>query len=208
MQTALQSCGARHLIGALEASYPFLQTRMGAGAFRHAAAWHIDMHTPLAWTLDVYTEDFGQTLRALYPDEPELHELAWIEHALASASGSCRAPRAMPGLLLTPTLRTLRASTNAADIWQALEAGACPPEARTLDQPMGLLVWQRGRDVSLRCVETLEYLAVLHMQANGSFNSLCAMLSRRVGGAGTMQAGALLADWMRAGLLAHSDLSS
>ena len=208
MHTALQSCGARHLIGALEASYPLLQTRMGAGAFRHAAAWHIEMHTPLAWTLEVYAEDFGHTLRSLYPDEPDLHELAWIEHALAAARAFCGTPPASPGVLLTPTLRTLRASTNAADIWQALEAGACPPDARTLEQPMGLLVWQRGREARLRCVETLEYLAVLHLQANGSFNGLCAMLSRRLGGAGAAQAGALLADWMGAGLLSHSDFSS
>ena len=73
------------LAGCLEQTFPHLRTLMGHEAFLHAAVAHIARRPPQAWTLDAYGERFGETLRALHPDNPDVHELAWIEWALTTA---------------------------------------------------------------------------------------------------------------------------
>ena len=73
------------LMGCLEATYPHLRTFIGDAAFRHAAAVHIQRNPPRAWTLDAYGAGFEATLRTVFPDNPDLHELAWIEWSLATA---------------------------------------------------------------------------------------------------------------------------
>jgi hypothetical protein len=105
----------------------------------------------------------------------------------------------------TPTLRTARACTNAADVWRALERGAKVPECRMLDEPGGVLVWRSNRECVLYGVGTLEYMAVLHVQANGSFASLCSLLAQRLEGSGMLRASSLLAGWTHSGLLAGLD---
>src|SRR5579859_3382830 len=73
------------LMGCLEQSFPQVRGWMGEEAFRAAAISHIDDHPPHSWTLDVYAQTFPATLAALYPDNPDLHELVWIEQALSDA---------------------------------------------------------------------------------------------------------------------------
>ena len=104
------------LVSCLEESFPLLRTFIGDEAFLHAAAAHIGRQPPHAWTIDAYADGFCATLQALFPDNPDLHELAWIEHALGQAF---IAPDASPvgadalaavdwdqaRLLLTPTLQ-------------------------------------------------------------------------------------------------------
>ncbi|MDY7525197.1 DNA-binding domain-containing protein [Sphingomonas sp. 10B4] len=73
------------LVACLEES--FVQTRawVGGEAFHHAIVAHIERVPPTSWTLDAYPRDFPATLALLYPDDPEVAELAWIEYALGEA---------------------------------------------------------------------------------------------------------------------------
>ena len=52
---------------------------------------HIDRVPPSSWTLDAYPRDFPATLAMLYPDDPEVAELAWLE--LRAGRGVCRPGR-------------------------------------------------------------------------------------------------------------------
>jgi hypothetical protein len=196
------------LVGSLEQSYPQLRAWIGEEAFLYAARSHIDANPPHAWTLDAYADDFGDSLLKLFPDNPDIHELAWLEHALDACFVG---PDAVPvtaaelaeidwdaaRLRLTPTLLSRRATTNAADIWWAMRDGKDKPEGEVLPVPRALLVWRRGHVSCLRTIDTLEHEALMHLQEHGSFVVLCDMLVDRLGEVdGVAKAGALLADWV------------
>lgn len=201
------------LVGCLRASYPLLHLRMGEDAFLHAAVRHVNTYPPHDWTLDAYARDFGATLKTLFPDNPDLHELAWIELALGSAFVAPDAAPVTPDQLasldwdhaqleLAPSLRIAPVLTNAAEVWQALSAGAPAPESVMLAAPGTLVVWRKAYVSCLRAADTHEGAALGALRENGSFAAMCTLLAERLGeDAGIEHAGALLADWIGAGLV-------
>ena len=201
------------LTGCLEATYPHLRAFAGDAAFRHAAAVHIGRQPPRAWTLDAYGAGFETTLRTVFPDNPDLHELAWIEWSLATAFVARDAAPLDTARLahvdwdrarlhFAPSLHMARLTTNAADIWSALQDGAEPPEAAMLPAPAGAIVWRRGYLARLRVLSTSDFEALQLARAEGSFGALCARLVDRLGADdGVAKAGALLAEWIGNDLL-------
>jgi hypothetical protein len=201
------------LVGCLESSYPQVHKWLGDEAFLFAATTHIGRCTPHAWTLDVYGNDFGETLETVFPDNPDLHELAWIEHAVSDAFVAADAePLALDALSaidwssarirLTPSLRSRVATTNAEAIWTALCAEQTPPEGEMLAEARGLLVWRRGYTSWFKEVDALEHAALLRLEREGSFESLCDWLAVRLGEDEAVEkAGTLLAGWLNAGLI-------
>lgn len=208
-----QSNYRSQLIDCLQQSFTQVREWMGDDAFLQAALTHINRHPPHAWTLDAYPHEFGETLASLYPDNPDLHELAWIERALDEAfvarDAACVPASTLAAidwesasLHFTPSLRVRAATTNADEIWTALCAGASPPEGAMLTEPGGLLVWRRGSTCSLKRVDDVEYEALLHVLRDRSFASLCDKLAARLGEAdGIARAGALLATWFASELV-------
>lgn len=200
------------LVGCLEESYPQLRAFIGEEAFLHAAATHIKRRPPHAWTLDAYADDFCDTLQALFPDNPDLHELAWIEHALDQAFIGPDAPPVAADALaavdwdharlqLTPTLHLRTATTNSAGLWFSLRDGGSP-ESEMLPASGGLLVWRRGFVSCLRALDAIEYAALTQLQRDGSFVGLCGLLVERLGEEqGIASAGAMLADWLGSELI-------
>jgi hypothetical protein len=207
------------LIDCLEASYPNVRTWLGEEAFLAAAVAHIDRHPPHAWTLDAYGDNFDDTLTSLYPDNPDVHELARIEFALARAfvapDGDVLTPNALAQvdwdtarLHLAPSLKILPATTNAADIWSALQRNDALPDSEMLAEPAGVIVWRKQFTVYLDAVDSLEYAALLQLQIDGSFAGLCGMLVERLGEEeGIAKAGALLVSWINKEWLAATAAS-
>lgn len=216
------------LVGCLRESYPRLRAFLGEERFLHAATVHIGARPPHAWTLDAYADEFGETLQALFPHNPDLHELAWIEHALSAAfvapDARPLAPAALAAvdweqarLRFSPTLRLAPLATNASDIWWAAHAGLPAPEAQMLPGACGMMVWRRGYVSSLRVLDALDFDALMLASGNchgevrggsgdGSFGALCGMLVGRLGEAeGVAKAGALLADWIGSELIIGLD---
>jgi hypothetical protein len=196
------------LIGCLEEAFPQVRTWMGEDAFLSASITHINSNPPRAWTLDAYSGNFVKTLIGLFPDNPDLHELAWIENALSDAFVAPDAEPLPPKTLscidwdsarlsLTPSLMTRAATTNAESIWSALWGKKEPPESEMLGEPHGLVVWRRGYTCSLKQVDGLELGALVALRENGSFATLCDGLVERLGEAdGVAKAGTLLANWI------------
>ena len=201
------------LVGCLESSFPQVHAWLGDEAFLQAAIAHIDRCPPHAWTLDVYGSDFATTLEIMYPDNPDLHELAWIEHAVSDAFvATDAAPLPLDALAsidwstariqLAPSLRTHVATTNAEAIWSALCAQRTPPESEMLPEARGLLVWRRDYTSWFKEIDALEHAALLRVQRDSSFESLCGWLAVRLGEEeGVEKAGTLLAGWLGAGLV-------
>lgn len=215
--TIYQNNYRSQLVNCLEVSYPLVLNWIGEQAFLAAAITHIDRHPPHAWTLDAYADGFGATLETRYPDNPDVHELAWIEHALSAAFVAAdAAPLPLAALAavdwdtarlgLTPSFRSRKVVTNVDSIWSALWREETPPASEMLAQPGGVIAWRRGYSAYLKQVDALEYEALLHLQANGSFAALCDMLVARLGDDdGVARAGALLAGWLGSELLVNID---
>ena len=201
------------LVGCLEQAFPNLRRWVGEEAFLAASITHIDSHPPHAWTLDAYPEGFYATLKDVFPHNPDVHELAWIESALNEAFVASDAqPLATQTLAeldwetavlrLTPSLRCHGLTTNAEAIWSALWQEMAAPEAVMLEQAGGLLVWRRQFTSRLRQVDALELEALQQVHADGSFSGLCELLVERLGEeAGVMQAGEYLATWLGSELI-------
>jgi len=201
------------LVACLEHSYPQLQRWIGEEAFLGAAVRHIDDHPPHAWTLDAYADGFHATLAVHFPRNPDLHEVAWIEHALGQAFVAADAAPLNPAVLaevdwetarlrLTPSLLHRPATTNAEAIWSAVWEGVEAPQGEMLAETGGLIVWRQGFNSVLRQLDGIEYEALLHLQANGSFAALCELLAERLGEEeGVARAGAFLAQWISSELI-------
>jgi hypothetical protein len=201
------------LVGCLEESFPQLRTWLGEEAFLRTAITHINGHPPHAWTLDAYADDFDETLRVLFPDNPDIHELAWIESALSEAFVARDAEPLSPEVLsgvdwdsahirLTPSFASRVATTNAEQIWSAMREQVPPPESEMLAEPCGLIVWRRSYTTWLKQVDMLEFTALHLLRDDGSFANLCDMLVDRLGDEnGVARAGTLLAGWLSSELV-------
>lgn len=201
------------LVECLQDGFERVHAWLGDGAFLAAAVAHIDATPPSHWTLDAYPSGFVATLAALYPDDPEVAELAWLDRALANAfAGPDAVPLRPDGLAaidwdeavlqLSPTLAIAEATTNAAAIWSALSAGEMPPQARLLDEPATLLVWRQDYTPCFRTTDARECRMIGQVRDGESFGALCASLTDELGHAGSIAAaGAVLGQWLRDGLI-------
>ena len=201
------------LMGCLEASYPLVRNYIGGDAFAEVAVAHIDARPPHAWTLDAYGDDLHETLADRLPHNPDVHELAWIEWSLGQAFVAADVPAidmATLGdmdwddahLVLSPTVRERPATTNAASLWAAWQDGSGTPRGEMLDTRAGLLVWRSGFRCRVKQVDAVETFALATLRSDDRFASLCDRLVDRLGEQeGVARAGALLADWLVAGIV-------
>ncbi len=211
--TVYQNNYRAQLVGVLEASYPQLHAWLGSTLFLEAAIRHIDSRPPHGWTLDAYGADFEATLRGMLPDNPDVHELAWMEWSL---SESFVAPDAttlsgdqladidwdLARLQLTPSLRQRAVTTNAVDLWFALQQETDVPESEMLGAPGGVVTWRQGYTCQLKPIDPVEHDALLSLRDDPRFSALCDALVARLGeDAGIARAGELLASWIAAGIV-------
>ncbi|WP_250901872.1 MULTISPECIES: DNA-binding domain-containing protein [unclassified Dyella] len=210
---AYQNNYRTQLVNVLRASYPQLKLAMGDEAFLQLAIHYIDRQPPSSWTLDAYGADLPDSLHALYPHNPDLQELAWIEWTLSevfvAADAAALSPADLDGvdwetatLRLSPGLRHRAATTNAMAIWSALQDETPAPEAEMLEAPAGLVAWRQDFMSRLRQVDAIEHAALLSVQEDGHFGALCDALIERLGEEpGIARAGQLLADWIGSGIV-------
>lgn len=201
------------LVSVMEASYPLLLARIGEDNFVQAAIHHIDRHPPSTWTLDVYGADFIDTLRELYPHNPDLHELAWIEWALAESFVAADAPGIAvedladidwdaAQLTLSPSLRQYTVTTNVYAVWSALQDELEIPDAEMLAAHEAVIVWRKDFTSRLRQVDAIQHTALLALNDDAHFGSMCDALVEHLGEAeGVTRAGSLLMDWIASGVV-------
>jgi len=201
------------LIECLATSFPVTRDWLGEAAFRYAAADHIDAVPPSSWTLDAYPRDLPATLGRLYPDDPEVAELATFELALAEAFVAADADvidtarlagvdwdRAI--LRFVPSFDIHDVTSNAPALWSAIINGDPPPAAAMLPEPAGLLVWRKDDVSRFRTTDQTEVQAILRARAGAPFADLCTYLVNDLGEAeGVAAAGRWLGQWIGEGLI-------
>jgi len=204
------------LVACLEDGFARSRAWIGDDAFEQAVIRHIRRVRPSSWTLDAYAHDFPDTLAWLYPHDPEIVELAWLELALAEAFVGPDVDPLSPTdaanvdwdkavLHFIPTIDLRGVTSNACDLWVALAAGEALPAAAMLDEPHTAIVWRQDLISRFRLIDAREKQALLLARAGLSFADLCAAIIASCGEAdGVALAGAYLGRWLADGLLDHA----
>lgn len=196
------------LLSCLSASFPVLRAWLGDSAFEAAGARHIDNVPPSAWTLDAYGVDFPETLTALFPDNPEIAELACLERALAAAFVGRDASPVDPAYLpdidwataiiqLVPTFTCMLVTTNVVAIWCAINDGETPPPATCLTVPAHVAIWRDEFTPRFRTLTPEEAMVLSQVREGMTFGAICAALIELLGEKrGAATAGSLLGQWL------------
>ncbi|MCL6741437.1 DNA-binding domain-containing protein [Sphingomonas sp. RB56-2] len=196
------------LRSALRTGFPYLALWLGDSEFERAADAHIALQFPASWTLDHYGYDFSATVQALFPQDPEVPELAWLDWAMAEALvAEDEAPIDTGHLtqlnwddariIFVSSLRTSEARSNAADIWLAIDEQSPPPPAAILSESHAYIVWRRGLLPCFRSVPIWEFQVVSALKDGSSFADACEILRLRFGTEGAIgSASDMLARWL------------
>lgn len=186
---------------------------LGDEAFDDAAQEHVEQRPPSSWTLGEYGDDFPRTLERLYPHDPEVAEIAWLDLTLRRAfDGPDASPIASEALAavdwesavleFAPTLVLGEVVSNAAAIWGAIAEGKRPPAAERLPAPAALRVWRSDLSPRYRTMDAFEHRALALALAGLSFGGLCTVLAEGADAeAAAPRLGGLLGAWLQDGLI-------
>lgn len=202
------------LVYSLAETFQRLVLWLGEEGFEMAAARYVDACPPSSWTLDAYGENFSDFVAALWPDDPEVAEIALIDWTVGQVFVAPDGEAMEPGALAVadwetavihavPSLLTLPIRTNADAIWQALAAGETPPPAQLTGGDAALLVWRQGLEPVFRRSEAHERDVLAWSAAGEGFAAICARLADTLGEeAAVTTAGTLLGRWLAEGMVA------
>ena len=198
------------LVECLRDTFEKTHAWLGDAQFDLAARTHVAAHPSASWTLAGYGGDFEQTLAVLYPDDPEVAELAWLDRALRTAfdgpDGACLDPVTLDGtdwdtagFHLVPTLVFRRIVSNAPAIWSALAAEMPPPEPALLETRAVLSVWRHDLMPRFCTITDAEQRALELASVGEPFAGICAAVFPDAEVAAAV--GAMLGRWIGDGIV-------
>ncbi len=147
---------------------------MGSDMFdRHAREYALD-HPPLTRSLSRYGASFPTQLKRVYPNHPELMQLAQLDWDLRVCFDGPDVPALdtsgvaadgengwlSRGDALHPSVVLRDVSTNTVSLWRAIDADIEVPEAVSLPAPVTLAVWRKGLQPHFKTLETSEAVFV------------------------------------------------
>lgn len=206
------------LLECLRSSFDRTWTWIGDDAFAAAACHHVIIRRPRSWTLDDVGIDFDATLAALFPADPEVAELAWLERAMQDAFTGPDVRVIEPVAFAARTasyseadwsaLRLLPASaiemrvvvTDCVALWTAIDASEAKGDW-SLDPPQTALVWRENLRPRCRLLDAVEAVALADLAQGASFGEMCEALVAALGPQGVATAGTFLCRWLSDGLL-------
>jgi hypothetical protein len=201
------------LMACLCESFMAVRAWLGEAAFDGAAATHIDRLPPYNWTLDAYVLEFPDTINALYPEDPEVIELAQLERDLGLAfvgqdsesldlAALAQVDWDSAILKLVATFSLLPVKTNAGAIWSAIKAGEAPPAVAFFDVPAVIALWRKDYSPTFRTLAPLEAQAIFMVAEGRTFGEICRAVIHEVGALeGPQVAGNLLGRWIGDGMV-------
>ncbi|MCB1504784.1 MAG: putative DNA-binding domain-containing protein [Hyphomicrobiaceae bacterium] len=210
------------LIEIVAADYPVLHRFIGDEAFDDMARHYIadrPSHQPNASLVSRALPDFLRQTKP-YTGYPAVAELAEIECALNTAFAAPDAavlglghlsriqPDDWPRLVLTshPSARQLVCSTNAYDIWHAINAEEAPPQTTTGATPSPLLVWREDLVPRIRPIAAEEAMLWNEMENGTTFGRLCEMAALYDDPDNApMRVAAYVQSWITGGLLSAAE---
>ena len=207
------------LIDALRETFPRTAQLAGEEAFQAAAAHHLITHPPASWTLDDAGRGFTETLKTLFPGDPDVAELGWVEWAMRVAfTVSEAAPLDGRGMLaatasfndegwqnlrlrFVPGLDARLVQHDIPALWRLLEEDI--PAARNLAplrDARGCVVWREGLRPTFTAMGTAETEALIMMKDGATYGAACDQLIGQLGEQPALAlAGEMLAYWLASG---------
>lgn len=210
------------MVDAVRSSYERTARWVGEDAFRRAAVHHVIAHAPRSWTLDEVGRGFSDTLRQLFPADPEVSELAWLESAmhecfvaaddipmdLASFQAATAGFRDQDWygmrLRMLPGTALRDISSDIPGLWQALSPAASGPPLPALEVKLSCVVWREGLQPVFAAVQRTEGSALSTLLQGGSYGEACEALIGQLGEASAAsEAGLMLGRWLHNGMIAE-----
>ncbi|MDJ0641889.1 MAG: DNA-binding domain-containing protein [Erythrobacter sp.] len=212
------------LMDALASTFERTSRYVGEAAFKQASAHHAICHPPSGWTIDEAGRDFDTTCAALFGENPEVAELAWLEWAMlevsTSAETACLDPQGFGAataefddedwmglkIEVQPRVSARVVDHDLAAMWNALaEEGLVRPDPR-LASPKGCLVWREGERPTFLLVDPGNARALAAMQQGAGYGDVIALLAGADPDPETVQdaamrAGSFLGNWLQEGLI-------
>lgn len=199
------------LLAALETSFELTRRWTGEDAFAAAACHHVLATPPHGWTLDAYGEGFPPLLASLFPHDPEVAELAWLEWHRQQAFAALDRPALDPAELAAAGLTdaewaslrfTMAAgfaarplATDCTALWDHLTD---PAPAGFRPGPVAgqaVLVWRAGFVPRHRLATAAEHRALAALAAGQTFGAVAETTD-------PAELGGWLAQWLSEGLFA------
>ncbi len=226
-------CGARgiaiyrhaykaQLISCLRGRYDKSWSWMGDARFDRAASLYVDEHIPCSWSLDNYGGAFPDTLAKLFPDDPEIADLAELEHALhvtfvkadaeaiektalAEFIQSGRDVEAL-NVVFVPSFSVIPVSTNVAAISEAITNNGPMPAVVVHQGFHFICLWRVDHSTHFRELELAEATALMAMADGNDFESVChAMTEMAEDESSPAHLGGWLARWIGDKMVAALD---
>ncbi|MFM9853093.1 MAG: putative DNA-binding domain-containing protein [Sphingomonadaceae bacterium] len=211
------------LMECLRNSFEKVWSWVGDEAFDAAACHHIILTPPHSWTLDDYGDGFDQTLASLFPGDPEIPDLAWLEWAMQRAFASLDGPVVTPADLTSDamancdwdnvtfsfvdSLQTRIITSNCTGIWLALANETDMPELITLEDFAALHVWRKGFSPQFYVADENEHRALTMAMAGDSFGQICeALADHQSTDEAIAAAGGMLGRWIGEGMVAALEI--
>jgi len=189
---------------------------MGSDAFEHDAKAFAVSHPPLTRSLSRYGAAFPAHLASLYPDNPELHELAQLDWDLrtrfdsadvpaltvALVQAQAQAPSWLSGLApLHPGLVLRQITTNVVPIWRAIEADEEVPEVHHHTQPKTMAVWRKALQPHFQTLDDDEASFLQHLMDGHSIEDTANALAGTPALPDPQRLGGWLQAWLADGML-------
>lgn len=191
---------------------------MGSDVFdQHACGYAID-HPPLARSLNRYGAGFAAYLHRVYPDHPELTQLAQLDWDLracfdgpdvtaldiATVAADRESRWMSHSNPLHPSLVLRDITTNTVTLWRAIDADIDVPEAVRLPAPATLAVWRKGLQPHFKTLETGEAVFLRMLLQGHSIANVAGALESTEHLADPMTLARWLSEWWEDGFLVTS----
>lgn len=185
---------------------------MGSDSFTEVATAFAVQHPPLTRSLGRYGANLPAYLGTLYPDNPELRELAQLDWDLRSRFDGADAPALEAGTAATsdwlnwpaplhPSLLLRSVSSNVAQLWRAIDADEDVPEVHISNETKTLAVWRKELQPHFQTLDNDE-AAFLQCLAQGqSIEDAAAALAETTTLNDPKTLGRWLQAWLENGLL-------
>ncbi|MEO8059869.1 MAG: DNA-binding domain-containing protein [Burkholderiales bacterium] len=207
----------QRLVDVLADAFAKTQAVLGAEAFEAAAVHYINEHPPETRNLRWFGAEFSAHLRAVFPAQAAVAELACLDWALrqafdgpdspvlVAADLSGVPPEAWAGLRLVPvpTTTLLRFEHNTVAVWQALDDEAEAPAIVRGDVTVDWLVWRKELQPHFRSVHPVEAALLRAMLGGASFAQACEQAQAETDEDCTHHIGGGLRQWLEDGVLSE-----
>lgn len=197
---------------------------VGEATFTRAAIHHLVQHPPHSWSLDHVGQDFCSTCAALFQNDPEVSELAWLEWAMhcaftapdvdamqvtafAEATASFESDAWYElRLRFTPELTARVVTHDLIALWQQTATAQAALPVGKLSASHSAIVWREGELPVFRLLANYEAGALQAMMGGASYGYACEIvLAACPADEAAAAAGTMLSRWLTDGLVVSID---